>query len=216
MAERLTGVPQGAGGMSANMVRWGGLAGVFAALMFVVSFIINQLAPVQRTYDSSSDYLHQVIVLVAYAGVLVAILGLHALQSPSRRYGQLGAVGSMLTFIGYSIVFVVSAISTLQGVQTLLTIRLAGGVAALVGSILLGAMTIRARVVPWWCGVLLIVAFPLGDFSNAVVRGGEAILMGLLWGSVGYALLRGALHAPQPSSAASEARPTSEATGTPR
>jgi hypothetical protein len=216
MADRLVGVPQGAGRMASNVVRWGGLAGVFAAVMFVVSFIIYQLAPVQRTYDSSSDYLHQVVVLVAYAGVLVAILGLHALQSPSRRYGQLGAVGSLLTFIGYSIVFVVSAISTLQGGQTLLTVRLVGGVAALVGSILLGAMTIRARVVPWWCGVLLIVAFPLGDFSNAVVRDGEAILMGLLWGSVGYALLRGALHAPQPSSAASEARPTSEATGAPR
>jgi hypothetical protein len=216
MTDRLEGVPQGAGRMASNVVRWGGLAGVFAAVMFVVSFIINQLAPVQRTYDSSSDYLHQVIVLVAYAGVLVAILGLHALQSPSRRYGQLGAVGSLLTFTGYSIVFVVSAISTLQGGQTLLTVRLAGGVAALVGSILLGVMTIRARVVPWWCGVLLIVAFPLGDFSNAVLRGGEAILMGLLWGSVGYALLRSALHAPQPSSAASEGRPTSEATGAPR
>ena len=89
--------------MASSMLRWGGLAGVFAAVMFVVSFIINQLAPVQRVYDSSSDYLHQVVVLVAYAGVLVAILGLHALQSPSRRYGRHGAVGSLLTFIGYSI-----------------------------------------------------------------------------------------------------------------
>jgi hypothetical protein len=216
MTDRLRGVPQGAGSMASNVVRWGGLAGVFAAVLFVVSFIINQFAPVQRVYDSSSDYLHQVVVLVAYAGVLVAILGLHALQSPSRRYGRLGAVSSLLTFIGYAIVFAVSAISTLQGGQTLLTVRLAGGVAALVGSILLGAMTIRTRVVPWWCGVLLIVAFPLGDFSNAVVRNSEAILMGLLWGSVGYALLKSALHAPQPSSAASEATPTSEATGAPR
>ncbi len=196
--------------MASSMLRWGGLAGVFAAVMFVVSFIINQLAPVQRVYDSSSDYLHQVVVLVAYAGVLVAILGLHALQSPSRRYGRHGAVGSLLTSIGYSVVFVVSAISTLQGGQTLLTVRLAGGVAVLIGSILLGAMTIRARVVPWWCGVLLIVAFPLGDFSNAVVRGGEGILLGLLWGSVGYALLTSALHTPQPSGAASGSAPTSE------
>jgi hypothetical protein len=201
MSERLANVPQGAGGVSSSMIRWGGLAGVFAAAMFVVSFTINQLAPVQRVYDSSSDYLHQVVVLTAYAGALVAIVGLHALQSPSGRYGRLGAVGSLLTFIGYAIVFVVSAISTVQGSQALLTVRLTGGVAILIGSILLGAMTIRARVVPWWCGVLLIVAFPLGDFSNAVVRGGEAILLGLLWGSVGYALLRSALHTPQPSSA---------------
>jgi hypothetical protein len=202
MTERLANVPQGAGGVSSSMIRWSGLAGVFAALMFVVSFITNQLAPVQRVYDSTSDYLHQVIVLMAYAGALVAVVGLHALQSPSGRYGRLGAVGSLLTFIGYSIMFVVSAISTVQGAQALLTVRLTGGVAVLVGSILLGAMTIRARVVPWWCGVLLIVAFPLGDFSNAVVRGGEGILLGLLWGSVGYALLRGSLHTPSQSSAA--------------
>lgn len=210
MTERLQSVPQGTGSMASNMVRWGGLAGVFAAVMFVLSFIINQLAPVQRTYDSSSDYLHQVVVLMAYVGVLVAILGLHTLQSPSRRYGRLGAVGSLLTFIGYATVFVVTAISTVQGGQALFTIRLTGGVAILIGSILLGAMIIRARVVPWWCGVLLIVAFPLGDFSNAVVRGGEAILLGLLWGSVGYALLRSSLHTPRSSSASPQATPTSE------
>jgi hypothetical protein len=210
MTERLQSVPQGTGSMASNMVRWGGLAGVFAAVMFVLSFIINQLAPVQRVYDSSSDYLHQVVVLMAYVGVLVAILGLHTLQSPSRRYGRLGAVGSLLTIIGYVTVFVVTVISTVQGGQALFTIRLTGGVAVLIGSILLGAMIIRARVVPWWCGVLLIVAFPLGDFSNAVVRGGEAILMGLLWGSVGYALLRSSLHTPRSSSASPQATPTSE------
>ena len=216
MTGRLANASQGAGGVSSSMIRWGGLAGVFAAVMFVVSFIINQLAPVQRTYDSSSDYLHQVVVLMAYVGVLVAILGLHALQSPSRRYGRLGAVGSLLTFIGYAIVFVVSAIGTVQGGQALLTVRLAGAVAILIGSILLGAMIIRARVVPWWCGVLLIVAFPLGDLSNAVVRGGEGILLGLLWGSVGYALLRSALHTPHLSGTATETTPTSDATGGPR
>jgi hypothetical protein len=203
MTERLTGVPQRAGGVSSSMVRWGGLAGVFAAVMFVVSFIINQLAPVQRVYDTSSDYLYQVVALVAYAGAMVAVLGLHALQSPSERYGRLGAVGSLLTFSGYAIVVVVSAISLVQGGQALLTVRIAGAAAVLIGSILLGAMTIRARVVPWWCGVLLIVAFPLGHYSNAVVSGGESILLGLLWGSVGYALLRSSLRTQQPSSAAS-------------
>jgi hypothetical protein len=70
-----------------------------------------------------------------------------------------------------------------------LSVRLIGGVAVLIGSILLGVMTIRTRIVPWWCGVLLIVAFPLGDLSNAIVSGGEGILLGILWGSVGYALL---------------------------
>jgi hypothetical protein len=175
--------------MSSNMLRWGGLAGVVAAVMFVLTTILAQLAPPQKVFDSLSDYLRQVVLLVGYVGVMAAILGLHALQSQSGRYGRLGAVGSLVAFIGYAIIFVVTAISTLQGGQALLSIRLTGGVVVLIGSILLGVMTLRARVVPWWCGVLLIVAFPLGDLSNAIVSGGEGLLLGILWGSVGYALL---------------------------
>ncbi len=186
--------------MSSNMVRWGGLAGVVAALMFVLTSVLLQLAPLQRVFYSFSDNLYEGVSLVAYAGAMGAILGLHALQIQSGRYGGLGAAGSFLAFIGYEIIFVVTAISALQGVQALLTGRLIGGVAVLIGSILLGVMTIRTRIVPWWCSVLLIVAFPLGDLSNAIVSGGEGILLGILWGSVGYALLslRGAV-AEQPS-----------------
>jgi hypothetical protein len=42
---------------------------------------------------------------------------------------------------------------------------------------------------PWWCGVLLIVAFPLGHFANAIFGAVENMLLALLWGSVGIALL---------------------------
>ena len=48
---------------------------------------------------------------------------------------------------------------------------------------------IRARLLPWWCGVLLIVAFPLGDVANAIFSSAENLLLALLWGSVGAALL---------------------------
>ena len=62
--------------------------------------------------------------------------------------------------------------------------------AVLVGSILLGAMTIRARVLPWWCGALLIVGFPLGAvLEEAVAAGTENIVLAIVWGSIGYGLL---------------------------
>ncbi len=197
-----------------ELVRWGGLAGVVAALMFVLTTILMQLARLQRVFDSFSDYVYEGVSLVAYAGAMGAILGLHVLQSQSRRYGRLGAAGSLITFIGYAIVFVVTVISVLQGGLALLTVRLTGGVAVLIGSILLGAVTIRARVVPWWCGVLLILAFPLGHFSNAIVSGGEGILLGMLWGSVGYALLR--RNKAQPSGAALEVTATPASGDAPR
>jgi hypothetical protein len=95
-------------------------------------------------------------------------------------------------------VVVVAAASVVAGAAVLQPVRLAGATAVLVGSILLGAMIVRARVLPWWCGVLIIIGFPLGDFSNAVVRGGEGIVLGIVWGLVGYALLsaRGAVAEP--------------------
>ncbi len=187
--------------MSSNVVRWGGLAGVVAAVMWTLSAILILLAMPQRvSFDSFSDYLLQIILLVAYAGTLIAILSLHALQSESGRYGRLGAAGSLLTFIGYATVFVVVAVSVLEGGASLLPVRLAGASAVLIGSILLGSMTIRARILPWWCGVLLIIAFPLGDLSNELLRGSEGILLGILWGLVGFALLaRSGTEAEQPS-----------------
>jgi hypothetical protein len=94
--------------MSSNVVRWGGVAGVVAAVMWVLSFILIQLTSLPRVFESISDYLIEVVLLVGYAGTMGAIVGLHALQSHSGRYGRLGALGSLLTFIGYAIVFVVT------------------------------------------------------------------------------------------------------------
>jgi hypothetical protein len=75
-----------------------------------------------------------------------------------------------------------------------------GGLLVLVGSILLGAMTLYARVLPWWCGVVLIVGFPLGAFLETVRSGIENIVFAIVWWLIGYALLsrRGAV-AEQPS-----------------
>ena len=91
-------------------------------------------------------------------------------------------------------------LTLLAGGEPILSVRLVGGLLVLVGSILLGAMTIRARVLPWWCGVLLIVGFPLGDFLNNVAVGGENIVFAIVWGLIGSALLslRGSV-AEQPS-----------------
>jgi hypothetical protein len=37
-------------------------------------------------------------------------------------------------------------------------------------------------LLPWWCGVLLIVTFPLGHFANALFSSAENLLLALLWG----------------------------------
>jgi hypothetical protein len=57
-----------------------------------------------------------------------------------------------------------------------------------VGLVLLGVAVLHARVLPSWCGVLLIAGFPLSAILDVLANvGGE--LLGVVWTLVGYALL---------------------------
>jgi hypothetical protein len=169
--------------MSSNVSR-GGIAGVVAAALLILSAILNQLSPVQRTYDSTTSYLYLAVLLIAYIAVIVAVL-----HSGRPRYGRLGAAGTVLTIAGYAIIAITAVISMVQGHLSPLTIRLAGAGVLLIGSVLLGVIIIRARLLPWWCGLFLIVAFPLGDVTNEIFSSAENVLLALLWGSMGAALL---------------------------
>ncbi len=96
----------------------------------------------------------------------------------------------MIAFIGYALIALVTTVSVLVGGEALPAVRLVAALAILIGSALLGAMTIRTRVLPWWCGVLLIIGFPHGDvLEEMVVRGSEGIVLAIVWGLVSYALL---------------------------
>jgi hypothetical protein len=187
--------------MASSMVRWGGLAGAVGGVMFLVSGILTPVAPPHGAPSSFGGYLLGVVLVVAFVLVLVAVAGLHAAQRHSGRYGRLGAVGALLTFVGYAIVLVAAHVTRLAGGESVIAVRLVGGLVVLVGSILLGVMTIRARILPWWCGVLLIVGFPLGAVLEEVVTvGSENVVFAIVWGSVGYALLsRSDTVAEQPS-----------------
>jgi hypothetical protein len=172
-----------------SKIKWGGVAGVVAAAAFLLGGIINQVSPVQRTYDSAASYFYLGVALVGYITVIVAVLGIQALHTGRPRYGRLGTTGTVLTIAGYAIIAVITVISMVQGQASLQNIRIAGGAVLLIGSALLGVSILRARVLPWWCGVLLIVAFPLGDVANAIFSSAETLLLALLWGSVGVGLL---------------------------
>ena len=176
-------------GMSSGIARLSGWAGVLAAVMYLLAGILALAAPSQGIFDSFSDYyLIGIILVVALAVTLVVIAGLHGSQRGS--YGRLGAAGSLITFIGYALIVVVAGVGLLVGDEAFFAVRLIAALAVLTGSVLVGAMTLRARVLPWWCGVLLIVGFPLGDiFDEIVSRGSEGIVFGIVWGLVGYALL---------------------------
>jgi hypothetical protein len=185
---------------SSNLIRWGAIAALIGGVLYVLTGIMSLFAPQEEVLDSFTDYLIEVLFVLALVGTLVAIAGLHVLQK--ERYGRLGAAGFLTAFVGYVLLLVAAATTILTGREALDIIFLLGSLVALVGLTLLGAMTLRARVLPKWCGVLLIGGLPLTVFLDIVTGGGAGgILLGVVWALVGYALLatRGGAPAQQPS-----------------
>ena len=129
--------------------------------MYVAQGVVGLLAPQGPIYTRFSDYLIEVFFVLALAGTLVAIGGFHVLQSGRERYGRLGVAGSLTTLVGIALMLLSALASTLAGGDVLGGAFFIGFLAAIVGLALLGAMTLRAQVVPAWCGVVLIVALAL-------------------------------------------------------
>jgi hypothetical protein len=196
--------------MSNASLRPSGWAGLLAAALFVTSTVINLVAPVQEPYVSTTDYVHQTVLVLAFLAVVGAVVGLTALLRSTGRMRALSAIGGVLTGGGYLIVGLLGLVNVIQGERSLVAVRQVAALVLLVGSALLGVLVLITRVVPWWCGVLLIIAFPLGDVVDALFPGGEGILLALLWGSVGVALL---VRAAAPQSSARAARPPGSVVG---
>jgi hypothetical protein len=175
--------------MSSSVVKWGGGAGILAAALLVLSAIIYQIAPGEGIVDTSNEYFYRAVTVLAYLAVIVVILGIHALHRGSSRYGWLGTAGFVITIAGYAMISLLTVISMVQYFEFLPIIQVVPAGLVFIGSLLLGVIVLRARLLPWWCGVLLIVAFPLGHFANAIFSSAENLLLALLWGSVGVALV---------------------------
>jgi len=146
--------------MSSSLVRWGGLAVVVAGVMYTGQAVVGLVAPQNELFASFSDYAIEAMFVVALLGTLAAIGGLHALQKES--YGRLGMASFLLAFVGHALMLASAAVTlALAMSEALDPIFPLGFLAALVGLVLLGIATLRARVLPRLYGVLLIVGFPL-------------------------------------------------------
>ena len=166
------------------------MAGVAWAVSGIVHFTMVYPEAGTGPTGSISDYLIEGAHAVAEAGMLGALLGLRARQVP--RYGWLGTVGFALAFLGSALLCAITVIGIVSrdalGEAVLGTIFISGVLGWLVGFPLLGIATLRARVLPRWCGVLLIAFFPLFGFLLSSYGWG-GIALGLLWLALGYALL---------------------------
>jgi hypothetical protein len=134
--------------------------------------------------NSSYDLVTNAIDSAAFLVLLVALVGLHVQQR--GRYGPLGTVGFLAAFIGAAMVGVANPAEHCLGLDILGTFVYLPGVLLLsIGMLLLGIATIRARVLPRWCGVALIVGV-LAMFIAA--DDGGMVVLGLVWLLLGYVL----------------------------
>jgi len=187
--------------MSKSLLAGSGWAGLVAAALFVTTTVINQFAPLQDPYVSATDYVQQAAVAVGFLTVIVAVIGLTALLWSRGRLRTLSVIGGVLTGGGYLVVGLLNVVNLLEGERSLVAVRQAAALVLLAGSALLGVVVLITRVLPWWCGVLLIIAFPLGDVIDALFPGGEGLVLALLWAAVGVALVRLAHSATEPARA---------------
>ncbi len=179
-------------------VRIGGMAGVTAgAAMYAAGGADHLLSPEAARWPgpvvlaSSSDYLVQALLVLGLAGTLGAVAGvldasLRSARGRGRGWGL--AVGSSSALLGHALLLYGALATAARGAAA---DPLAWGYpAALVGVVVLGTAALDARVLPRWCGLLLVLGYPLcalpwGSWA------GEWMVMGSVWAAVGYALLSG-------------------------
>ena len=147
---------------------------MLAGVVFLVDEILGLMNP--------APYL-DVMFVVAMLLMLAGMMGFHALQQ--ANYGRLGWVGFYAVVVGV-LALVLGLVLLLLGSTALLWLLPVATLAVLVGFALYGVATLQARVLPRWCGVALIVAFPA-----AIALGTYAYFwLGLVWLALGYVLWR--------------------------
>lgn len=158
---------------------------IVAGFGYIIQAAMGLIKPQTDVFSGLSDYVLEAIFVIALIATIFALLGYH--WYAQNRYGRAGSIGLWLTVIGTGLI-TISALATLFAGQNSLGPAFLGGVLlALIGYVVLGITTLRAKVLPLWCGAALIFGFPLSIFLSAV---GGAILFGLAWLTIGYYLMR--------------------------
>jgi hypothetical protein len=141
-------------------------------------------------------------VLLAF-GAMVALASLHVIQR--YRYGLLGTLAYLISFVGVAMIFVgefrsfvIGVMQGSPGAAAFSWLFIIGLLVTTVGLLAYGALTISAGELPWWCGAALLAGSPLvGLFLYLFTEG---LLLGVPWAVVGYAIVRaGAKRVEQPS-----------------
>lgn len=163
---------------SSGLVRWGAIDLMLGGAVWVILGLSGALGYLQAIPGREDVVLLIVALLLTAAG----LVGLHALQG--RSYGLLGRAGLYIA-VASLLARALGAGVYLAGSSALQWISYPWGtIGMLVGFVVYGVATLRARVLPLWYGFALIVSvpisLPLGAYGTT--------LFGLIMLALGYAL----------------------------
>jgi hypothetical protein len=175
---------------SSGLLRQGAIGFMLGGVTWLVLGLSARFGYLQAIPGREDVVLYVVAQLFTVAG----LLGLHTLQKES--YGLLGEAGFYLTLVAMT-GRILDAVVFLAGNPVLEWISLPATLIMLLGLVLYGVATLRARVLPRWYGLALIVSMPV---SLPLSVYGTA-LFGLIVVVLGYGLwLHRGVATGQPSS----------------
>jgi hypothetical protein len=177
--------------LSSNLIRWSGLAAILAGGLWIVGGILLGLRPPgmpggpHRESGDVSLLLSASLVLIA-----VGLVGLHFRQA--ERAGRWGKTAFTLAVIGAVALFVGLMVNLTGLIDAWIITVTPGFLALVVGLLFSGVATLGATVLPRWAGVLFIVAsLALLFFNTEDARAWLAVLFGVAWVALGYAVWSG-------------------------
>jgi hypothetical protein len=168
------------------LIKVGGVAAMVGGMLSVVASLFGRFFP-----QAMQGFPMEALLVGALLLVSMGMVGFHALQR--QNYGRIGRAGFWMGVAGPLAVAFGSASYLWWGSvfgSWLLWLALpVGPLVLLVGFVLYGGATLRARVLPRWCGVLFIVTMPAALALST--RGGVAaafMVFGLAWLALGFVL----------------------------
>jgi hypothetical protein len=178
-----------------KLIRWGAIAWLLSALTGITSLVLAPSDFIENAVSSNLWMPSHALLAVSYMLFLFGLIGFYLVQA--EKIGRLGAIGFVLTFFGILVLtaqIMVSAwilpVIALQPnvpntayamldptgpLPTFSWVVFAAYIPAGIGLILMGIATMRARVLPRWAGLLLIIATVL-DFAVLGGAPGEMIV----------------------------------------
>lgn len=198
---------------STTLYRMSGLALVLGAILGILGNVLGNVLYPNNNLQQYNSPLWLVISLVTVIGLLLLVVGLPGIAvRQADRAGRLGFIGFVLTWIGVFLETSLFLILLLvlpwlaqvapklagsnNGPPSLFIAFLVGTILLTLGGILLGIATMRARILPRWAGLMLIIGavlnivdFPLNGAIGSIVGIVSFVLFALALGWMGYTLM---------------------------